>query len=278
MVVAVALMTACDKNEFNSGKITMTTQRSGNMFFQIGSSGSITIDWGDGIKETHKINAFTTIDEWDAHSSVKWIYRHTYSESSIHEIIITGENITHLYCCENELLTLDVSKNTKLKYLACNPNYLTELNVSGASSLSNLYCDNNQLTSLDVSSNKELKILGCHYNQLTDLDISKNTMLTNLYCLSNQLTKLDVSRNPALIMIYANRNQLTELDLSHNNSLELINCDSNQLTTEALNALFESLVENTDVRLTKTIYVRSNPGTDDCNKSIAENKGWLFIF
>ena len=74
--------------------------------------------------------------------------------------------LTELWCYNNQLTSLDVSKNT---------------------ALTNLQCSYNQLTSLDVSQNTALKELYCHYNQLTALDVSKNTALTTLYCYSNQI-------------------------------------------------------------------------------------------
>ncbi len=53
------------------------------------------------------------------------------------------ENLTTLYCSDNQLTELDVSKNTALE---------------------TLYCDNNQLTALDVSKNTALEELKCTGN------------------------------------------------------------------------------------------------------------------
>ena len=74
-------------------------------------------------------------------------------------------SLTSLYCGENQLSTLDLSKNTAL----------TELS-----------CYNNQLTTLDLSKNTALTTLGCDGNQLSALDLSKNTALTLLYCYDNK--------------------------------------------------------------------------------------------
>ena len=82
-----------------------------------------------------------------------------------------------LYCYDNQLTSLDVSKNTELTYL---------------------YCFNNQLTELDVSQNKALKTLDCSDNQLTELDVLRHTELGSLVCSNNQLTSLDVSQNTKL--------------------------------------------------------------------------------
>jgi len=69
--------------------------------------------------------------------------------------------------------------------------------------------------------------------------------------------------------------EMTIFDVSHNSAIELIRCRDNQLTTKALNDLFASLVENTDVKLQKRVLISGNPGAEDCDRSIAENKGWL---
>jgi len=116
-----------------------------------------------------------------------------------------------------------------------------------------LVCDNNQLSSLDVSKNAELKFLSCGSNQLTNLDVSKNTELESLYCSMNKLMNLDVGGTA---------------------SLRILNIFSNQLSTNALNNIFGMLNSN-NIDDYKTINITDNPGTDDCNRSIAEKKGWI---
>ena len=82
--------------------------------------------------------------------------------------------------------------------------------------------------------------------------MSKNTELTNLYCSDNQLENLDVSKNTKLVVF---------------------DCSDNQLDTDSLNDLFGTLHSNY-ISITKNIYIGSNPGTNDCDRSIAEDKGW----
>ena len=101
-----------------------------------------------------------------------------------------------LYCYDNRLTSLDVSKNTALKELWCYNNRLTSLDVSKNTALTSLVCFDNQLTSLDVSKNTALISLNCEYNGLTSLDVSKNTALIWLACVGNKLTSLDLSNQP----------------------------------------------------------------------------------
>ena len=139
--------------------------------------------------------------------------------------------LRYLYCGHNQLTSLDVSKNTALTNLYCGSNQLTSLDVSKNTALTYLDCGSNQLTSLDVSKNTALKDLACYFNQLTSLDVSKNTALTDLNCYSNQLTSIDVSKNTALTDLICSYNQLTSLDVSKNTALAGLECRSNQLTS-----------------------------------------------
>ncbi|EAD1460125.1 lmo0331 family class 1 internalin [Listeria monocytogenes] len=140
---------------------------------------------------------------------------------------LTGLEVLNLE--DNQLKSIDVSKNLNLKELTCENNELTQLDVSQNTALEYLYCPRNQLTKLDVSKNSALRYLACDVNQLTNLDVSKNPALTNLGCTKNQLTDLDVSQNPNLGTLVCSDNQLTNLDVSQNQALENLACDNNEL-------------------------------------------------
>ena len=226
MIAAVVLATACDKeeegnegNEIGQNPMTMTTQKS-DVTLNISGYGMVTIDWGDK-------TVFTTNSLQSTHE-----FTHVYSSSSIHNITITGDRVEILICVNQDVLTLDVSKNPCLYRLYCGYNKLTKLDLSNNSMLENLECYMNDLISLDLRNNTELRYVSCHSNLLTNLDFSKNTILNH------------------------------------------IRCENNKLTFNALNAMFETLNDTTQ---TKELYIFGNPGTNDCNISIAENKGWDVI-
>ena len=141
------------------------------------------------------------------------------------------KNLNDLRCENNQLTTLDVSKNTKLIFLYCGSNQLTTLDVSKNTALTKLNCYENQLTSLDVSKNTRLTELNFSYNKLTTSDVSKNTALKELNCDHNQLTSLDASKNTRLTELWCYSNQLTSLDVSECTALELLRCEGNKLTT-----------------------------------------------
>ena len=139
--------------------------------------------------------------------------------------------ITELNCSNNQLSSLDVSKNTELVSLMCSNNKLTSLDITHNTMLYNLECQKNQLTSLDVSKNRTLTNFNCIDNQLSSLDISNNKVLNHLDCSGNKLTNLNVVNNLYLNRIQCSVNQLTSLDVSKNISLQHLDCAYNKLTS-----------------------------------------------
>ena len=143
--------------------------------------------------------------------------------------------ITELNCSDNQLTSLDVSKNTALKYLYCFNNKLTSLDVSKNTALFRLDCYNNQLTSLDISKNNtNLIYLYCHKNKLTSLNLTYNTKLQRLGCSYNQLTELNVLNMKDLQELSFSGNQVTSIDLSNCTELEELLCDNNSLASLTL--------------------------------------------
>ncbi len=100
------------------------------------------------------------------------------------------QNLTHLYCSNNRLTTLNVQGLAALKLLWCSQNQLTSLNVQGLARLKELLCDNNQLTTLNVQGLAQLKGLYCSDNQLTTLNVQRLMALQILDCANNPLKTL----------------------------------------------------------------------------------------
>ncbi|MDR7209237.1 T9SS type B sorting domain-containing protein [Flavobacterium piscis] len=136
-----------------------------------------------------------------------------------------------LDCQVNSISSLDVTKNTALTTLNCSQNQLTSLDVTKNTPLTDLFCGANQIRSLDVTKNTALTTLVCFMNQLTDLDLSTNIVLRDLSCHVNNLSNLDVSNNIALSGVNVSNNHLTSLSISNNPDLRALSCDNNQLTS-----------------------------------------------
>ncbi len=138
--------------------------------------------------------------------------------------------ITELECEDNQLTTLDMSKNTALEYLYCYNNKLTSLNVRTNKALVNLNCNNNQLKELDVAANTSLASLYCYTNNLVKLDVSKNKELEDLECSNNKLKVLDLRNNAVLKYLHCQMNQFDSLNISTNRQLLTLYCSYNNLT------------------------------------------------
>lgn len=107
-------------------------------------------------------------------------------------------SLTNLDCSNNQLTSLDLSKNTALISLVCNSNNLSNLNVSKNVVLTELMCNNNKLKILDISKNTKLDTLDCRKNNLSNLNISNNSSLCILFCDHNELENIDISKNSNL--------------------------------------------------------------------------------
>ncbi|WDF46604.1 T9SS type A sorting domain-containing protein [Chryseobacterium sp. KACC 21268] len=129
--------------------------------------------------------------------------------------------IYQLICYDNQIKSLDTSKNIALTSLECANNQLTNLIVSPSTILNTINCDHNQLTSLDVSKNIALESFDCSNNKLTSLEVSKNTALFFLGCYQNLITNLDLSKNTALTEVLCSNNNLTKLNLKNGNNVNI---------------------------------------------------------
>ncbi len=189
-------------------------------------------------------------------------------------------SLTLLYCAENSLTALDVSKNTSLIVLSCRDNQLTGLNLSKNTSLQTLFCYNNRLTTLDVSKNTQLTDIDCSGNlfktlsicQLPDLgtlNVKDCTQLTTLECTNCALTSLDVSGCLQLKKLACSNNRLSSLLVSSCTALEEISCHSNPLGSLYVNrntALKVLYCYSTDI---STLDVSNNTALEtlDCSYS-----------
>jgi hypothetical protein len=175
-----------------------------------------------GHQKRVKLASFTGIEYFTGLTML-----HCYNNNLTSLDLSKNTALIDLRCSHNRLSSLNISKNIALKQLSVHTNELTSLDVTNNVALTDLYCFQNKLTSLDVSKNKALKFMDCDNNRLTSLDVTKNVILTELYCSRNQLTSLNVSRNSALREFYCYGNQLTSMDVSNNFLLESLQCHHN---------------------------------------------------
>ena len=137
-----------------------------------------------------------------------------------------------LKCNHTKLTSLDTSHNENLVFLECNEiSTLTTLNVSENTALKHLYCNDNPLTALDLTKNLALEKLECGDNKFTTLDLSKNTSLKYFGFFNGKLSSLDLTNNTNLEELYFCGNNVSNIDVSENTKLKFLHLFSNQLIT-----------------------------------------------
>lgn len=171
----------------------------------------------DGQVLTSRIASLTTLDV--SSSSIKDL-------TGIEDFV----RLITLNCSSNQLVNLNLSKNTVLTTLDCKRNQLKALNLDKNSALTSVSCEENQIKSLDVSRSTSLTNLSCKQNEINSLDLSKNIALTIVNCAYNKLTLLNVSKNVNLTRLECERNQLITLDLNSPN-LKILSCSYNNIAS-----------------------------------------------
>lgn len=178
-------------------------------------------------------------------------------------------SLKYLFCERNNLTSIDLSKNIALENVSILENNLTELNVSFNTNLHTLEISQNKISSIDLSQNKKLLRFGCNYNQLTEINLSNND-LTQLNCRGNKLTSLNVTNQPNLDLLECGFNNFNSLDIKTNKKLTELHCDTLELTELNVSENKELLVLNAfgnqlttldlsnNTKLT-AIYVEFNP-------------------
>lgn len=132
-----------------------------------------------------------------------------------------------LWCKDNAIESMDLSKNNDIHGVWCSGNRFTSLDFSANPELEWVYCYDCNLTYLNVSNNPKLAFLECNTNPLGTLDVTHNPVLEHLTCGTCELTSLDVSKNPKLSHLDAFQNHLTNLDVSNNPKMKRLDIWNN---------------------------------------------------
>jgi hypothetical protein len=144
-----------------------------------------------------------------------------------------------------------VSNNPILLFLDCLLNNLTNLDVTGDTSLERLNVYGNALATMDISTCSNLGLVDLGGNPVVSLDTSYNPKLSLLAIgADSALTALDFRFNPALkyLQFPSDAPGLTNLDLSFNPLLECIEF-RNGGNLQELKIASESLVQMTCLKL-----------------------------
>jgi len=128
---------------------------------------------------------------------------------------------------------LDLSGNTTIKELYAYRISSETLNVSDMTALEYLECyESGSVRNLIVTNATALKEMQVYRNGFTTLDVSTNTALEKLVCFEGPLQQLNTNGATNLQELIVYRTSLESLDVSNNKALERIECyDTNSLAT-----------------------------------------------
>ena len=125
-------------------------------------------------------------------------------------------SLTELYCDNNSLTELDLSRNINLDIVKARNNKLTKINVSHCSKMTELYLAENHLTTVEIGDLKSLLTLDLSRNPISSLDIPAGLKISRLLLRSAELSSLDLSNLKSLIFLYIiDSKKLERLDLSN---------------------------------------------------------------
>ena len=195
---------------------------------------TLEVDWGNGERLSYQVDSAIT--------------KMTGCISGGGKITVYGnaEDIWVFVTCfglgNNELASIDLSKNLRLAELTLAGNPMSSVDVSMLSELRYFVVSwMENMKSVDVSKNQKLENLYVNGTQLESLDVSHNPDLWDLQCMSCGLESLDVSHNPKMRQIMCENNNLTTLDISACPNLVYLRCYNNYLTIGTL-PLFHPIV------------------------------------
>ncbi len=156
---------------------------------------------------------------------------HVYTMQGQKTITVTGD-ITGLYINKSGSSIIDVSRMQGLQHLWCADENITSLDLSKNTSLKYLHCFLNQgLNSLELPQSSELKYISCRDNpNLRELDVSKNTALIMLLCFHNSFSTLDVRGCTALEVLDCGNGTIANLYVDGLTALKFLDCGCNNLT------------------------------------------------
>ena len=204
---------------------------------------------------------------------------------------------------DNEISTIDLSKNTNLSYVYLEGLGLNELNLTTLTNLFGADLSNNNLANIDLSNNNKMSSLDISNNNFELLNVSNLVNLSILDVSNNQLNNLNVTKNVKLtdlsignsgesfhgseVLYNPTGNNITSIDLKQNTLLTSLDISANPITNLDVSkntkltyfAAVDSLVTNID--FSKMLDIRilhlGNIPLNEINLSLNKNIVNLYI-
>lgn len=262
--ICVKLEDGYEEENYAEGLTYIPDENLENYLIEIGKDdvvdGYITNSQASSISQV----TIEAIDNWEIGSSLGfWNFEERFSNRISNLAGIEAfPNLVSINLMGQNLDSINISKNPKLKSFGANFNTFKKLDTSNNPELEWLSIDSNEITPiLDFSNNPNITMLstpmcsiegfigeGGHYdisnmpnlefldlydNKLTSVDISNNTKLKEIRInMGNNITTIDFSNNALLETILANNSGLEGiLDVSNLTELKTLNIAYNNISS-----------------------------------------------
>ncbi len=158
------------------------------------------------------------------------------------ELDVSSQNISDLTGIEgfsslevlmafnNDLVEVDLSRNTKLNTILLALNNLEEIDLSNNPDIISLSLNSNNLEDIDLSNNLLLTQVFLNENNLIAIDVSLLSNLQNLGLSDNSIVELDISQNSNVTTLFCNNNVLASLIVNNGNNSNFTNFEAQNNT------------------------------------------------
>lgn len=130
----------------------------------------------------------------------------------------------------DELKTVDLRKNKKLRLISFAGSGIEEIKVEGLAKLDQLTLGGNPITELNLNGLTSLRILDVTFCNIRELDLTGLKNLKTVEASHGQLTSLKVRGLKKLETLYCHANYLRELDVTGTDNLMILMCNGNYMS------------------------------------------------
>lgn len=179
----------------------------------------------DGVLSAEELAAITVVDIRGAEMAPSFRYEGMGITSLEGIEQLTG--LTELYISNNNIGSVDLSKNTKLTKLHAYFCGLSALDLKANTELTEVLVFHNNIETLDLSKNTKLTTVYCQNNALTEVAFAANNKITDLNVANNQLSAIDAAAYASATTLNVSNNVLAELDVTAATALTELNAENN---------------------------------------------------
>lgn len=206
-----------------------------------------------------KINRAKMVDISDIYINTRELHLNSIQQPVNLHPLSKCKAIYSLYYTNSNITSLELPQINSLRELYLYSNGLSIINLANVPNLIYLYASSNNLSEIDLAVLKDIEFVNLKYNKLEYLDISSLSKLCMLFLGRNKIRKIKFGTNPPT----SNR--------SNKGHGYWIGLDANNLNSTELNEIYNDLRNGLP---NPGIDVSENPGVNEANHFIAEEKGW----